>query len=451
MSSPKPPTPKGPRNNRRAPKSTTPSTQKIISTPPSSPPRNTSPGGIATDSSNNAQAKKKQPRSGKKPNPANSSSVNGHRHTSSQPKNTMPQVNGNGAYAGPTFHASPAPSALPIPSFFSKSVPESDLPPTLETDSDNAEMEADLDATPSKPRARPQPVGAEPETTPLDFLFKAAVQAKAKSTNTLDSPEATSRTRSPQTDPRAVSSRNHSTVGDVFPFEMENFRPSPIGPSFAPSYQERMNALRSSSSPSQSPDMTDEHRRIKTQELKHLLLNPRPQKPPSSVSPPLDTLGHYGPRHNVNSTVPHYATPMRTTSGPPATLSSYSHHHPTANSAGRPAVAHPYSNGSHQPRNDNFSSPLRQGVPSSNHPSVGPPSPPYKNPHMGNMPTQQPGIISPRPQYNSAAFNMPTNSPSPSRSADTKKMEDDLRRILKLDVGSTASIPSSGMQSPFAA
>jgi hypothetical protein len=29
------------------------------------------------------------------------------------------------AYAGPTFHASPAPSALPIPSFFSKSVPES--------------------------------------------------------------------------------------------------------------------------------------------------------------------------------------------------------------------------------------------------------------------------------------------------------------------------------------
>ncbi len=29
------------------------------------------------------------------------------------------------AYAGPTFHASPAPSALPIPSFYSKSVPDS--------------------------------------------------------------------------------------------------------------------------------------------------------------------------------------------------------------------------------------------------------------------------------------------------------------------------------------
>lgn len=454
MSTPHPPTPQGARNNRRAPKkNNTPSAQKnaMLRTPPSSPPRNMSPGAFATDSSNAAHSKKKPPRSGKKPIQTNSaSSANGHRHTSSQPNNT-PQANGSGAYAGPTFHASPAPSALPIPSFFSKSVPESDLPTTLETDSDNAEMDADLETTPSKPRARPQPMSVEPEATPLDFLFKAAVQAKAKSTNTLNSPEAANRVRSPQTDSRVVSSNPNSTPGGVFPFEMENSRPSQIGPSFAPSYQDRMNALRSSSSPSQSPDMTEEQRRIKTQELKHLLLNPRPQKPPSSVSPSHDTTGNYGPRPNINSSVPHYATPMRTTSGPPATLSSYGysgHYQPMSNGADRSSVSHPYVNGSHTRNNTN--SPLRQGV-SSNQQSAEVPSSSYKNSYPGNLPTQQPGFASPQPQYNSAAFGMPTYSPSPSRSVDTKKMEDDLRRILKLDGGQTPSIPSSGMQSPFAA
>lgn len=407
-----------------------------------------------TDSSNPAHSKKKPPRSGKKPpNQASSgSSVTGHRHTSSQPHNNTPQVNGSAAYAGPTFHASPAPSALPIPRFFSKSVPESDLPPTLETDSDNAETDADLESTPSKPRPRPQPVDVGPRASPLDFLFKAAVQAKAKNTNTPDSPEATNRIRSPQTDSRVGSSNSNSTPGGVFPFEMENSRPSQIGPSFAPSYQDRMNALRSSSSPSQPTDMTEEQRRIKTQELKHLLLNPRPQKPPSSISPPHDAPGNYGPRPNINSSVPHYATPMRTTSEPPATLSSYgysSQHQPVPDRAGRPPVSHPYVNGSHH-RSNNTSSPLRPGV-SSNQNTAGPPLSPYKNPYSGNLPAQQPGFASPQRQYDPAAFGMPANSPSPSRSADTKKMEDDLRRILKLDAGSTPSIPSSGMQSPFAA
>ena len=39
------------------------------------------------------------------------------------------------AYAGPTFHASPAPSALPLPSFYSKSVPDS--PSTLAAKANN--------------------------------------------------------------------------------------------------------------------------------------------------------------------------------------------------------------------------------------------------------------------------------------------------------------------------
>lgn len=421
----------------------------MLSTPPSSPPRNISPGGVATDSSNNVHSKKKPPRSGKKPNHVTRASPapnSGHRHTSSQSGNGTPQVKDSAAYAGPTFHASPAPSALPIPSFFSKSLPESELATTIETDSDNAEMEHDLETTPSKPRARPQPVGKEPQPTPLDFLFKAAVQAR--NSNSMGSPEANSRVRSPQTDSTAP--------GGMFPFEMDSpnhARASQIGPSFAPSYQDRMNALRSSSSPSQSPDMSEDQRRMKTEELKHLLLNPRPQKPPSSVSPVYDQPGNYGPRPNYNPNVPHYATPTRTNSGPPVTFShgySPGQQHPVPNGANHPSVPYPYANGSHNFRNTN--SPLRREVPVSNpHHSGGSSPAPYGNHYTANVPVQQPDFVSPQPEYSSAAFSMPTNSPSPSKSMDTKKMEDDLRRILKLDAAPAAGIPSSGMQRSFAA
>jgi hypothetical protein len=235
-----------------------------------------------TDSSANVHSKKKPPRSGKKPQPRNGNGFspapnqNGHRHTNSQPSVATPQAKDSAAaYAGPTFHASPAPSALPIPSFFSKSFPESDLAPTLETDSDNAEMEPDLEATPSKPRpARPQPAAATQasQPSPLDFLFKAAVQARKP--NTTGSPEAATRVRSPQTDSKVLRSNPNHTPGGMFPMDLETerARASPIGPSFAPSYQDRMNALRSSSSPSQSPSpapgaTSEDQNRIKTEQL----------------------------------------------------------------------------------------------------------------------------------------------------------------------------------------
>ncbi|KAJ5081377.1 hypothetical protein NUU61_009641 [Penicillium alfredii] len=455
--SPHPPTPKGSRNNRRPKKNFTPNAQKVahLTTPPSSPPRNMSPGGITTDSSNNIQSsKKKPPRSTKKPRDVNRASPapnNGHRHTSSQPSVTTPQLKEGAHYAGPTFHASPAPSALPIPSFFSKSVPDSDLPPTLETDSDTADMEPDLDTTPSKPKARRTPMSEDQKPTPLDFLFKAAVQAR--NSPSAGSPEVSNRVRSPQTDSKALHAHPDAMPGGIFPFEMENSgRPSSsqIGPSFAPSYQDRMNALRSSSSPSQSPSPSEDQRRMKTEELKHLLLNPRPQKPPSSVSSPYESPGSFRGQQNTPShVVPHYATPMRTTSGPPAT---FSHGFPAGpqppmpHNAGRPPFPYTQSSGLQQVRNSN--SPLKREVPPPNSYVSGVSSPaPYGNPYMAHPP-QHPSYASPPARYPSASVEMPTNSPSPSKSTDTKKMEDDLRRILKLD--GPSGLPSSGMQSSFA-
>ncbi|KAF3391631.1 hypothetical protein F1880_007568 [Penicillium rolfsii] len=491
-------------NNHRKPskKMTTPHPQHpaMLSTPPSSPPRNMSPAGIVTDSSVSVHSKKKPPRSGKKPQPRNVNGVspaptqNGHRHTNSQPSVATPQAKDIAtAYAGPTFHASPAPSALPIPSFFSKSFPESDLAPTLETDSDSAEMEPDLDTTPSKPRsARPHTLATTQaaQPTPLDFLFKAAVQARTA--KTMNSPEAAPRVHSPQTDPRKVQANRH-TPGGMFPMDLESerARASPIGPSFAPSFQDRLNAFRASSSPSQSPSpalatTAEDQNRMKTEQLKYMLLNPRPQEPPSSSTTPSAQaqLGHYGAqasRPNINATVPHYATPMRTSSGSPAVLShgyspvgppqpehiDHSNHHKIA---GHPSYPYTHANGSQPLRNTN--SPLRREVSGTNGYSNGygngyysngypsgqsSPVPYGKNHYAATAPAPVPpqsGFVSPQPQYTQAAFPLPTNSPSPStsRPVDTKKMEDDLRRILKLDAAQAPgpALPSSGMQRSFA-
>jgi hypothetical protein len=223
---------------------------------------------------------------------------------------------------------------------------------------------------------------------------------------------------------------------------------------------------------------------MKTEQLKYMLLNPRPQEPPSSsTSPPAQAqLGNYRAPHttrpNINATVPHYATPMRTSSGPPAVLShGYSpagplqpgridnnHHH------GHPSYPYTHANGSQPFRNAN--SPLRREVSGNNgysngygngyysngYPSGQSSPAPYGNNHYAaTAPApvpQQSGFVSPQPQYTQAAFALPINSPTPStsRPADTKKMEDDLRRILKLDAAQAPGpgLPSSGMQGSFA-
>ncbi|ODM23560.1 hypothetical protein SI65_01149 [Aspergillus cristatus] len=463
--SPTPPTPKGPRNSRRHPKkTTTPYTQKatLLTTPPSSPPRNLSPGGAATDSSTNVNlSKKKNPRSAKKPprdGPKGSPFNNGHRHTSLQGPTATPQVKDSPHYAGPTFHASPAPSALPMPSFFSKSVPESDLAPTVESENEGLEGDPDLETTPSKPKGRPQPSNQGEQSTPLDFLFKAAVEAR--SAQAQRSPEAKPTVRSPQTDSKALPQRNpNGFAGGMFPMEMENVG-SPnfqIGPSFAASYKDRMNALRSASSPSQSPqslaETDDGERKAKTEALKSLLLNPRPQRPSSASPLAYNQTNSVKERPNPSPNVLHFATPSRTISGPPATAS-----HGFSSEQKQP----PFTNEIHSPQSyarmgGPQPSMLRKDIPTSGPATTSPgvtsegfpfPPPPYMGYNQHNIPPR----CAPPPQYRSPA---PYSTASPAMPAhpspqvlDTKKMEDDLRRILKLDVNSSFS--TNGVQSSFA-
>lgn len=88
------------------------------------------------------------------------------------------------AYAGPTFHASPAASALPMPKFLSKSVP-----PTAA--SSETSLQARLEQEPGSEKSSatesPPPVDSkrmapflQREQSPLDLFFKADREEKAR-------------------------------------------------------------------------------------------------------------------------------------------------------------------------------------------------------------------------------------------------------------------------------
>jgi hypothetical protein len=80
------------------------------------------------------------------------------------------------AYAGACFHSSPAPNALPLPKFFSKSVPSTSDGPSLSKMLAEAEAAGLPDASnDSPPQTAPLASG-----TPLDLLFKADKEEKAR-------------------------------------------------------------------------------------------------------------------------------------------------------------------------------------------------------------------------------------------------------------------------------
>ncbi|KAL4753823.1 hypothetical protein BDW72DRAFT_14246 [Aspergillus terricola var. indicus] len=462
--SPTPLTPKVPRNNRRNQRRNTAASAQNVSTPatpPSSPPKAVSSREAATDSSSAIiLSKKKGNRSAKKPRDTfRMSPVNklGHRHTSSQSNNNIAasQVKET-HYAGPTFHASPAPSALPIPSFFSKSFPESDHAPALEQDSDSFDADGDLENTPSKPRSRPLLSHEQRESTPLDFLFKAAVEARMSRPQ--QSPDQSPCFRSPQTDSKAMQHRkfNNDNAG-IFPIDMggPDLNQPQIGPSFAPSYKDRMNALRSASSLSSDLQAPGENeRKAKTEALKSLLLNPRPQKPSLIPQSHHDQFNHKRERPILSPMVPHFATPLRTSSGPPVMTSNgdlLDKGLSDSKVGSRPST-HDTHSSSPQRQYLQDSTKLANGILASN-PGNAPSTPrqAYDSPSRV-YPSEIPAPQQPSSYYStfdtkSSAFQPPpVNASSPA--VDTKKIEDDLRRILKLDVN--PSIPSSGIQSSLA-
>ncbi|KAK4501663.1 hypothetical protein PRZ48_007472 [Zasmidium cellare] len=76
------------------------------------------------------------------------------------------------AYAASAFQASPAPSSLPMPRFFSKSVPNAAEPSSLPTPAGDRKQDGQT-SSPESDNASPAPPPREAQESPLDIFFKA--------------------------------------------------------------------------------------------------------------------------------------------------------------------------------------------------------------------------------------------------------------------------------------
>lgn len=165
------------------------------------------------------------------------------------------------AYAGPTFHASPAPSALPLPSFCSRSVPESPAPISLNSAQDETETSSDGSSdSPTPPTAQLSGAKNHREESPLDFFFvadraeRARVRGSSSGTGPFQPPFESPPANQTPTNPVRSNSSHFSGGRPSSMFAMEMDSPStrkPMGASFATPYNERMKAARSVSSQSQ--------------------------------------------------------------------------------------------------------------------------------------------------------------------------------------------------------
>ncbi|KAL8832391.1 MAG: hypothetical protein Q9170_004892 [Blastenia crenularia] len=192
------------------------------------------------------------------------------------------------AYAGPTFHASPAASSLPMPKFFSKSVPEVNKRPSMQsmTEKENAESSSEQSEGSPTPAFAPR-ISEEqlPEDSPLDFFFKADREQKERQRKEQNPPSSSQNPLKSISD--AISNRpysHHSTngsLGAVFPIEMESKEPALTSHEQAFSDPTADSVIRNSSKLSTYVEVKEtpqqfEQRRAKTLALKKLLLSSVP-------------------------------------------------------------------------------------------------------------------------------------------------------------------------------
>lgn len=195
---------------------------------------------------------------------ANSPDVAGRGRQSTPQRPTSMKAGMPAAYAGATFHASPAPSALPMPSFLSKAPNASPgqggvnpgatqelSPPTTDVDARSPFRRA---SAASVPRANNE--------SPLDFMFRAHKQEKEDMQRHGSSTDprppvvgsASAVTPSPfdlrhsgqspfgsAQQARPDMRRSHSGIDSA---ELDGTPGQPIGPSFATPFQDRMRAAR---------------------------------------------------------------------------------------------------------------------------------------------------------------------------------------------------------------
>jgi len=165
------------------------------------------------------------------------------------------------AFAGATFHTSPAPSSLPMPSFMKAAMDSPIAKHPVNVSQEPSPPASDSEApTPPPPSFLPRP-GQEPEESPLDIFFRAQRAEKerdrrassATGAGTASSPFSPpnpspffvanaplSPDRAPQ--PRVPVLRNATT--GISAAELDGTPGRPVGPAFSTPYSERIRAAR---------------------------------------------------------------------------------------------------------------------------------------------------------------------------------------------------------------
>ena len=354
------------------------------------------------------------------------------------------------AYAGPTFHASPAASTLPIPTFFSRSVPNVDKTSNLNSmmEQEAVDTTSESDSSPLLGNGPSTPDHQAREDSPLDIFFqadreakakaKAKAQAQAQAQARFGSPAVSNGLRSDsQTDVRHhLRQPTDSSLGGMFPLEMDGAGAETLG---SKTYNEPTTPAPKAMT---DADHRDEQRKAQTLELKKLLYSPKPQR--SASSSPCsgllsNGLGSPSPKISPRGGSPGLA---------PDPTSRDQQRHAVLLALAQKQISGTGTNIGSAPQR-RPSSKLRKEV-------LVPSSPRVQKTELPATPTQsreektstltnnrtrqqQNGYASPYPPF-STAFTPPAKPPrgfqdTPSRcSRDAKSIEEDLRRILKLDV-----------------
>lgn len=218
-----------------------------------------------------SQPKPQKSRSATKPRPKNPSASPGP-GLSGQGRNTPPQSGqakslAATAYAGATFHASPAPSTLPIPSFLARALDSPSIKDTARANQEPSPPATDSEAPTPQHRPLMRDKEVYREESPLDFFFRAdraekEMARRASSANVLavnpgpfSPPTEPVSPHEPSTLPnisnmyrrRPTTQRNPST--GISSSELDGTPGMAIGPSFATPFHERLRAAKQGGTP----------------------------------------------------------------------------------------------------------------------------------------------------------------------------------------------------------
>ncbi|AEO69356.1 uncharacterized protein THITE_2119660 [Thermothielavioides terrestris NRRL 8126] len=313
------------------------------------------------------------------------------------------------AFAGATFHASPAPSSLPIPSFLSKAL---DSPSAKDTD--RVTREPSPPATDSEaptPQHRILTDDVTRRESPLDIFFRADRAEKerarrASSANILGpshpffSPPAQIRSPAePKTLPGGAFSQanrrswfQRDSPAGIPASELNGIPGRPLGPAFSTPYQDRIRAARSGEKQGEP------------------LQKPAPLQPDPVSTDMSERLKRF-------LAIPASDGPQQAPAGSPAFLADAS---PPSGTRSHPILAPSASNMSPAGGFQQSRSPLLPPGPAD--------IPPLFSPH--------------HPAVSSMPAASASTNPDTSRSAQLLHMEDSLRRLLKLTPASTPEVPA---------